>query len=337
MGASGHMAPDVAALLAEHGITAPEAVIAHNGFSGARISRLEHGGATYFLKRMRFEDDWIMRGLDDRTCREAEFAASSIPGRLPAHVRVPYLGAARDGDGWAVLSRDLSHWVFAQDGVEQAETWGAILGALAEMHAAFLAEPLADAGIGWCPWRERITFLSPSSTESLAREGIDFGAPEGWRAFRRVTEQRVQSVIFGLLADPGPLLRVMAQLPATLVHADAKIANMGLEGGTLWLFDWADVTVAPVGLEIGHLLAVNSSRLPWEHDDTLCRYAAHLERCLGSARFSEIGWPRQVAIAALSGFMVLGWAKAREAEAGAREEFEWWCAEAVRAADLLGL
>jgi len=331
------MAPDVAALLAERGISAPETPLAHNGFSGARISRIEHHGATYFLKRMRFEDDWIMRGLGDTTCREAEFAASSIPGRLPANVRVPYLGAARDGDGWAVLSGDISPYLFAQDGVEPAEAWEVILAALAEMHAAFLAEPLADAGVGWCPWRERLTFLSPSTAESLAGEGIDFGAADGWRAFRRVADSRVQEVIFGLLADPAPLLRVMAQLPATLLHADAKIANMGLEGGALWLFDWADVTVAPVGLEIGYMLAVNSSRLPWGHEETLARYAALLERCLGPARLSKIGWRRQVAVAVLSGFMVLGWAKASEAESGRRDEFNWWCGRISEAVDVLEL
>jgi hypothetical protein len=35
--------------------------------------------------------------------------------------------------------------------------------------------------------------------------------------------------------------------------------------------------------------------------------------------------------------MVLGWAKAAEAEAGSREEFDWWCAKVMQAADALRL
>lgn len=330
------MAPDVATLLREHGITAPETPITHNGFSGASLSRIVQGNEPYILKRVSLAGDWIMRGLADTTCREAEFAASQIAAYFPPNLRVPYLGAARDGDGWAILSHDISPLLFGADGAESASAWDAIVGALAEMHAALWPQQL-DVGVRWCPTRERLTLLSPAGADSLAHEGIDFGAPAGWRAFERVADARTRDIILGLLKDPSPVIGVMADLPSTLCHADAKIANMGLDGSVLWLFDWSDVSQAPVGLEVGYLLAVNASRLPWRHDETLERYSTHLERSLGADRFDAARWAHQEAIAILSGMMTLGWAKAWEAEAGAHQEFDWWCARVPNAADVLGL
>lgn len=330
------MAPDVATLLREHEITAPETPIEHNGFSGARLSRIVQDDQSYILKRVSLATDWIMRGLDDTTCREAEFAVSAVCTMLPDNLRIPYVGAARDGSGWAILSRDIFPLRFGADGVEPPEAWDAILGALADMHAVFWRQPL-DVGVRWCPWRERLTLLSPAGADSLAAEGIDFGAPAGWRVFGRIAEAVTRDAILGLLRDPSPLMRKMDSLSSTLCHADAKIGNMGLDGVILWLFDWSDVSAAPVGLEIGYLLAVNSSRLPWPHDETLARYAAHLERRLGAAQFAASGWPEQEALAILSGIMTLGWAKAWEAEAGSRGEFDWWCDRVPKAADVLGL
>jgi hypothetical protein len=322
--------PDVAALLAEHGITAVETPIEHDGYSGARMSRFEQDGQQYLLKRVTMANDWIMRGLDDCTCREAEFAVSRVASRLPETVRLPYLGAARDGDGWAILSRDISPLLFRPDGVEPPAAWEAILRALTGMHAAFWGQDLSSEAVGWCPWEPRIKLLSPSNARRLAAEGIDFGASAGWDAFERIADPAVRSVITRMFENPAPVLNAMERLPATLLHADAKIGNMGLERGVLWLFDWADVTVGPIGLEVGHLLAVNSSRLPWSHNETLARYAGFLERQLAPEAFAACNWPVQEALAVLTGFMVLGWAKAAEAEAGSREEFDWWCARSCR-------
>ena len=331
------LADDVEMLLREHGITAPEVSAAHNGFSGASLSRLEQDGQRYVLKRTSLTADWIMRATGDVTCREAEFAVSPIIARLPATVRVPSLGAAADGAGWAILSRDITPLLLAEDGVESEATCDAMLAALADLHAVFWDDPVENAGIHWCTLAARLLLLAPANVEAQALEGMDFGAPEGWRVFQRLAPSEVARLMTTLLAEPTPLVSAMQRLPRTLLHNDAKIANVGFGVDGIWMFDWSMVLLGPVGLELGWLLAVNASRLPWKHDETLARYAAHLERSLGPARFAVADWPRQQAVAALTGFMTLAWAKALQAEAGDTQEFEWWCKQSIRAAETLAL
>ena len=85
------------------------------------------------------------------------------------------------------------------------------------------------------------------------------------------------------------MIRVLQRLPRTIVHHDLKIANAGIEGSTLWLIDWSEVTLGPVALDLGWLLAVNSSRLPWTLDETAERYRRHLSAALGAGQSLQCG------------------------------------------------
>jgi aminoglycoside phosphotransferase (APT) family kinase protein len=130
--------------------------------------------------------------------------------------------------------------------------------------------------------------------------------------------------------DPQPLIDVCNGLPQTLLHNDVKTGNIAIEGATVWLFDWALAGFGPVGSELGWLLGVNSSRLPWSLDQTLDVYGAHLRRALG-ALFDEEMWKRQQAVAHVSGLLEFGWAKGDDPE-----ELGWWCERALAATDAFG-
>ncbi len=331
------LAPDVVSLLRAHDVEGEETPVEHNGFSGARITTIDSGGQRYWLKRLRFDDDWIMQALEDTTCREAEFAVSPIAHRLPKGVATPTLGAARDGDGWAILSHDITSSLLAEDGIEPAAICERMISALASLHAAFWDDPLDDAAVSFCSWDARSAMLSPVVGARLASEGRDFGIVAGWQAFERMAPAPVSELLRRLRVDPSSLGQAIEHLTRTLLHGDAKMANVGLDADGIWLFDWAIVMHAPVGFELGWMLAVNASRFPWHHDETLQCYATTLKAAIGPSRFAAADWPKQRAAAVLTGVLVLGWAKALQAESGDREEFDWWCTEAIAAAQLLRL
>jgi hypothetical protein len=321
------LAPDVPSLLAACGITGVEAAFASNGYSGARVTAIEHEGTRYLLKRVRYADDWIMQVVGDRACREAHFAVSPFVARLPAHVRAPTLGAARDGDGFALLMQDITPLLLPDDGLLAQSTVDTVLRALAEMHAAFWDDD-SDAGFDLSLTQQRIRMTGPAVGDMLLTRGIDIGFSRGWQRFDALAPPNVAAVIRRLLGDPAPILDLLSKLPSTLLHGDAKFGNMGVDGDDLWLFDWAIVLRAPVAFELAWLLAVNSSRLPCSLDETLERYRAHLERALGAARYAAADWPAQQAATMLVGLMLYGWGKALDADAGRPQELSWWCAGA---------
>lgn len=329
--------PDVASLLAAHGITGEEAPMITGGFSGARHSSLGQAGQRYVLKRLRYDDDWLMRLTHDTGYREAAFAASAIAMRLPAGVATPSLGASYDGDGRAILMRDIADLLLPDAVVVPARTMAMILARIAEMHAAFCDDPMDAARVPWCGVADRLTLLSRETGDMLVRVGRDFGIERGWDAFDRLAPKPVAALVRRISEDMAPLLHVLNAFPLTLLHGDLKIGNFGVDDDTLWMFDWSSVMIGPVAVDLALFLTMNSSVLPWTLDETVERYAAHLERALGAHRFASARWPEQRDATMLCGLVYYGWGKALDAEAGRPDELRWWCEGAAAAARRFGL
>jgi aminoglycoside phosphotransferase (APT) family kinase protein len=312
------------ALLAAHGLEAvTEDQIAHAGYSGSQVTRLRRAdGASFVLKRMSIETDWIMRATADVACREAQFAARIPP--LPPAVRVPYMGAAHGDGAYAVLMHDIAPDLVPPDApVISHEQLDRVLTAMAVLHAM----TIPPDGIAWCGVRERLTLLTPSGA-SIAQS---YGAPVardvlgGWRLFADLAPGAAVSLIHRLFDDPAPLLRALGDLPAALLHGDLKLDNIGLDGaGAMWLIDWAMTLVAPPAVDLGWFLAINSRRLPGSLDDVLARYAT-------AARLPGAHRDRHDAIVALCGLVLRGWRKALDAAAGEPAELAWWCERALAA------
>lgn len=321
------MYPDIASLLEAHGITSPAVPLAHDGYSGALLSGIAQDGRRYVLKRFCLRDDWIMRWVGDNDGREAAFAASPVAQRLPPRIRVPMLGACRDGTGWALLMDDITPLLLPSEGVLEAAVVDEVLGRMAELHARFWDDPLDDALFPLLGLRERLTIVSPASAELLVREGLDFGAARGWQLFQLHAAPAAVRLITSLLADMTPILRTLERLPQTLLHGDLKFANIGVGEDVAWLIDWALVSRGPVAVDLAWFLAVNSSRLPWSLDETLVRYRRRLEQALGPQQSAR--WPEQMAATHVCGLLLYGWGKALDAEAGRPDELAWWCERAL--------
>jgi hypothetical protein len=323
--------PDVRSMLTAHEVTAREVSFSHDGYSGATMARIEQDDQRYVLKRVSRTLDWIIQMTSDHAMREAQIAASSVLVPLAPGVRSPSIGAALDGDGFALLMHDLKDWLLPAQGVLAASLWDLILSSVAQMHAMFWeAPPVED--LGWCGLRERLLMLSGPAGERLRDAGLmEFGFASGWERFHDAARPEASVLVRALHDDPAPLLDACDPLPRTLLHNDLKLANMAVEGETLWLFDWALSGIGPAGCDLGWLLCVNSSRIPWTLDETLARYSEHLRTALGS-RFKAADWERQRAVAFISGLMMFGWAKA-----DSPDELDWWCERALDARSVLRL
>jgi aminoglycoside phosphotransferase (APT) family kinase protein len=212
-----------------------------------------------------------------------------------------------------------------------------VLAGLAALHAIPWREALAQGASHWCPVRERVTLICRATLEraGAARDAVGERILPGWDAFDRLVPAEVRDLINGLGEDPRRLVSSLEDMPATLLHGDLKLANVGIaEDGSIDLVDWQMVMVAPVGVELGWFLVSNVASLPVPPHAVLERYREAA---------AVAAWDRQVDAAILVGLLLRGWRKGNDAEAGvvhasgvaAADDLAWWCERSLEAADRL--
>jgi Phosphotransferase enzyme family len=329
--------PLLAELLAVHGLAgASEEPLPNDGWSGARLTRLQgSGGARFVLKRDSLDLDWIARETSDvPELREAVLAHAGP--RLPVPVQLPHLGVGRDGDLVALLMPDLSETLLHWEAPVSLTEMDRVLGALASLHR----EPWQDQVPGAFPWtdlRRRLLLLTRRSAARYHAEGNPVGARflEGWDAFDRHAPAAARALIDGLTEDAEPLFAALARVPSAGLHGDLKLGNVGLAGdGSVWLIDWQMTLVAPIAVELGWFLVCNVAGLPLQPHEVLDRY----RRAAGLP--ADALWAAQRDLALVVGLLLRGWRKGLDADAGlstacgwtADEDLAWWGREAVAAA-----
>jgi len=354
---------ELAELLASTGLRGvPEEPFPTDGWSGAMFSLLRTpGGDRYILKRDAYATNWIARATADTGLREAVIAARVAGGDLevPGSISLPYVGAARDGEGAAILSPDLSASLIGWEdrrpagGLERSAL-STVIDAVAALHAMprFL-RPTDDAAasIPWCPLRSRLLLLARPSAERYADDGTWVGERfiAGWDAFDRVASAPARRLIERLSAEPAPLIAALGRLPSVALHGDLKLSNVALLPGRIALIDWQMTLQAPVAVELGWFLVSNVALLPIDPEAVLDAYRDALERHLDSGADGErsawdglIGdWDAQTDLAWIVGLLLRGWRKGIDAQAGvshpsgvsAAEDLAWWCEMAVQAAE----
>ena len=316
---------DVESLLHAHGVdSAAEVSFTHTGYSGATLTRLSHGDAKFVLKRMAIDRDWIMRATSDEWCREVELAAAAPD--LGSRIRTPAVGAARDGDGFALLMHDITPNLIATGMISRSEL-ETIIERMAELHRI----PVPTKSVRWCDVNRRLTLLTPQ-TASIAA-GYDAPVADdivgGWKLFAPLAPPEVARLIDRLQRDVSVLLRALERMPAAFLHGDLKLDNIGLApDGRMWLIDWALTLYAPPALELGWFLAINSRRLPVTLDEAMSMYAEPA----GMPPALQADHDR---LTVLCGLLLRGWRKALDAHEGDPGELQWWFAKAEDAATML--
>jgi hypothetical protein len=354
-------------LLAEHGLDmSPEHEFPNDGWSGATFTSLEDAsGRRYVLKRTSLRQDWIARATLDHELREGWFASigAAALGWLP-RAAMPYLGAAADGDGVAILSPDLSNELIAwerpgHDPIIDGETLRRVLQAIARLHAVPWSHTLESTQERdgkppppWCPLAERVFLLAPGSATRYQAEGDPVGDRfvTGWGAFRRHAPASAWDLVEHIESDQGPLMQALQVLPWLGLHGDLKLANVALlPDGAVGFIDWQMTMRAPVAVELGWFLVSNSDSLAATPDAVLRTYRDALEWDSGRWGFGDEppdltglagDWDLQRDLVWIIGLLLRGWRKGLDAEAGvtlpsgvtAGDDLAWWCRQAVEAA-----
>lgn len=302
------------------GATHREPLRREDGLSNVPMERLVVDGQRCVLKHLSWEGDWVMRFSQDTRCRPAVMHDLGLYERVAPWVDPLVLGVGYDEATatWSLLMRDASD-EFIDEGSSPItpEQQAGFLRDMAGLHAGMWGFQHVD---GLCRPEDYYAFFSPAS---LAREeaqrplaGVPSYTRGGWDALASL-EPALADDVQALLADVTPFTSAQAETPQTLVHHDWKGGNLGIrpDGRTL-LVDWA-FPGSDAGLsDIGWYLAVNCDRLVTSKEQVVADYRAALER----EGVETAGWfDRQLELALLGSFLVLGWSKTGDAE-----ELAWW-------------
>ena len=305
------------------------------GVSGASLRRGSRDGQRYVVKLVDWRDDWTQHASGVLGGPVVPLWQRGVLDRLPDCINQPIVGVAMEG-GWgdwrtAVLMRDIGEWLIpATDEPIPMRTHRLQLTHLARMHATFW-QPGAELDV--VPEMHRFLELSPWMVQAEAAIGsnnvITPLVDRGWRLLPQVAP-RAAAVVTDLALDPGPLVQALADTPATFIHGDWKLDNLGLDDrDRTVLFDWELPGVgAPLG-DVAFYLAINCRRLPQSKEAALEDYRSALE---AAGIDTEPWWEHQLALCLLGALVQFGWEKAL---GGYDEELAWWERKAVDGAEHL--
>jgi hypothetical protein len=347
-GAAGWREQGLDGLLDELGLAGlPEREFPTDGWSGARFSMIERLASAdlpperFVLKRTSPSIDWIAAATGDADLREACLASDARRHAMVLGPTLPYLGAATDRDGAAVivmpdLSTELLAWERPahEAGEIDVDVVDRTLDRLAMLHAFPWPVVLDPPPFPWCPLPERLTLTARPTCLRHIERGIPAGVESagkllaGWDAFERVATTSARKLVRDLSEDPGPLVAALGRLPAVGLHGDLKLANVAIGPGPdqIRFIDWQMTIQAPIAVELGWFLVTNSAPLPEPPEALLGRYRTSLtwhlgRRSAGGARSEEASivgdWDAQVDLAWVVGLLLRGWRKGLDTEAGA--------------------
>jgi hypothetical protein len=192
-------------------------------------------GRRLVAKRIVPGTNWIDRHTKDRG-REALLFTSGVLGRMPHVIDHAVVAAERDGDAWWVVMRDVSASLLPDGKRLGREEHRRVLAAANLMWEEFWEERVPHL----CPLHDCFRLFSPAIAHA-ERDGLDLLPKQYeafWEAFAEAVEADVAEPVLALLADPGPLVAELEACGTTLIHADIRDEQIGLDGDRLILLDW---------------------------------------------------------------------------------------------------
>jgi hypothetical protein len=315
-------------LVSELGEVAEHRPMISRGWSGNALEQLVLAdGRRLVAKRIVPGTNWIDRHTRDEG-REALLFTSGVLSRLPETIDHAVVTAVPDGEAWWVVMRDVSGSLLPDEGRLTREEHRRMLAAANGMWEEFWDEPVPHL----CTLRDCLQLFSPVISEA-EREGVDLLPKQYevfWEAFAEAADRDVADAVRALVEDPGPLVTALDACGSTLVHADIRDEQIGLEGDRLVLLDWGRATQAHPVLDFFWSLCHNGWRIDADHDELV----EDFRRARG-----DDDDPYAVELGVIAGLVLYGWVFGHSAayhpdpeeRDWARGELAWWVPRARRA------
>ena len=326
------IAPSIAALRAR--ATAGTLVRPGDARSGSTFEFLEIDGQRYLLKTVSHATDWIMRVTGDVDQRTFRLWRSGLMHQLPPCLDHAVVAMARDGVGpdavIGILMRDVSAALIPEgDAVVPLAQHRAFLDHLAGLSAHFAGW---RDDLGLTPMAHRFRFFAADVlAPELDRPEPDVVVQIAGRGWARLADSApdLHALLASVHRRPAPLVDALARTPATFLHGDWKMGNLGSHpDGRTVLLDWAYPGAGPPCWDFAWYLALNRARLPESKEDTIEAFRGALARHgLDPGEWFDV----QLALCLLGMTATFGWEKAL----GPDDELDWWARAAFAGARLL--
>jgi hypothetical protein len=293
-----------------------------SGASGNVLERVWlRDGRQLVRKEVSAEWDWISRATRDDG-RVVTMWEQGLFARMPDVIDHATVSAARQGDRWNVLMRDVSAHLVPPEHRLGRDELTRVLTALSELHLAFWGERFPDL----CRLEDRYSLLSPASGRREQQRGERAGELilRSWEHLAELLPGGLYSSIRELAERPAALARLLSSCEPTLVHGDVRLSNLGLSDEHVVLVDWGERTgSAPAPVELASFLVFDGDHLDLPLDDVVTCF-----RGLLGDRWDEKAW----ALALIGGLVQLGCNFALPIALGggdaarktAQERLAWW-------------
>jgi hypothetical protein len=321
-------------LLAGLGDVVEHETLISRGWSGNVLERLVLAdGRRLVAKRIVPGSNWIDRHTADEG-REALLFKAGVLERVRDAIDYAIVAAERDGEAWWVVMRDVSDSLLADERRLSRSESLSILVAANRMWEEFWGEQIPHV----CPLRDCFGLFSPAIAEA-ERTGLDLLPKQYevfWEAFSQAVDADVADAVLDLHQDPGPIVARLEALGTTLVHADIRDEQIGLDGDRLILLDWGRATQGHPVVDVAWSMCHNA----WRIDATRDALVDDFRRVRG-----EHDDPRANELIGLVGLLLYGWVFGHSAayhpdpteRTWAGEELAWWVPQARRGLEAIGL
>jgi aminoglycoside phosphotransferase (APT) family kinase protein len=315
-------------LISGLGEVAEHEPVVSTGWSGNVLERLALAdGRRLVAKRIVPGTNWIDRHTKDEG-REALLFTSGVLGRMPQAIDHAVVAAERDGDAWWVVMRDVSASLLPDDKRPSREEHRRILEAANLMWEEFWDEQVPHL----CTLHDCFGLFSPAIAEA-EHDGLDLLPKQYevfWEAFAEAVDRDVAEAVLALVEDPAPLVAELEDRGTTLIHADIRDEQIGLDGHRLILLDWGRASQGHPVVDFFWSICHNAWRIDATHDE--------LVEDFRHAR-GERDDPRALELGVIAGLVMYGWVFGHSAayhpdpaeRDWARHELAWWVPRARRA------